>query len=107
MSSSGPSLSSSVEPERGVADAVGVEREDLVDVVGGEYAQRLAAEQLAGVLPDLVGVVHAQPDQLEVGPLDDGPERVLPDVAGAPLDDPVGPLDSVQRRACSVRASTV
>ena len=94
MSSSGPSLSSSVEPERGVADAVGVEREDLLDVVGGAHTQRFAAEQLARVLPDLVGVVHAEPDQLVVRALDDGPERVLPDAARAPLDDAVGHLDS-------------
>jgi hypothetical protein len=92
-------------PERRVADAVGLDREDLLDVVGGANAQRLAAEKLAGVFPDLVGVVHAEPDQLVVGALDDGPQRVLPHVARAPLDDAVGHLGSFDAGICG--ASTV
>ena len=51
----------------GVHDAVGLEREERVDVVGGGQTDRVAAGQLAGVTPHLVGAVHPHPDELEVG----------------------------------------
>ena len=48
----------------GVADAVGVEREDRVDVGGGADADRVRAAQLARVLAGFRVAVHADADQL-------------------------------------------
>ena len=43
-----------VGPERHVAHAVGRQREQRVDVVGGDDAERFDAGQHAGVLADLL-----------------------------------------------------
>ena len=45
--------------------------------------------QLAGVVADLVGVRHVDPDQLELGVGVDPRQGMAPDVAGAPLHDAV------------------
>src|SRR5439155_12405303 len=75
---------------RRVADAVGVEREEGVSVVGGAHANRREAAERAGILPGLGGAVDPQADQLELGMPDDAAEREPPHVARAPLDDAIG-----------------
>ena len=47
------------------------------------------AAELTGVLSDLVGRVHVQPDELEVRVFDHRPQRLRPDVPGRPLDDAI------------------
>jgi hypothetical protein len=57
-----------VEPARHVEDAVGVEGDERVDVVGGrDSGDRTGPRQLAGVDANLVGTEHAHPHDLEVG----------------------------------------
>ena len=55
-----------VGPHRVVDDAVGLQGEQRVDVVGRGDADRVDAAQLADVAPDLVGGPGVAPDQLEV-----------------------------------------
>jgi hypothetical protein len=74
--------------ERGVADTVRVDRQDLVEVIGRDDPDRCAAEELTRVQTDLLGVVDPYACKLVVGPFDDRPECVLADAARAPLDDP-------------------
>ena len=74
-----------VRPHRVVDDAVGPQREQRVDVVGGGDADRVDAAQLADVAADLVRRPGVAADQLEVGVGDDGPHRPLADVARRPL----------------------
>ena len=52
-----------------VAEAVGVDRQQLVDVARRDHAGRVQPDELARVAADLVRVVHVQADQLEVGVL--------------------------------------
>jgi hypothetical protein len=81
--------------ERRVTHAVGVEGEDRVDVVGRDDTGVGAVDEPARVRPDLVGVVDAHADEVEVRPLEDRPERLATHVACAPLHDPVhGPSAS-------------
>ena len=54
-----------VDPHRVVDDAVGLQREQRVDVVGGGHAERLDAAQLADVAADLVRRPGVAPDELE------------------------------------------
>ena len=54
-------------PHRVVDDAVGLQREQRVDVVGGGDADRVDADELADVDADLVGGPRVATDQLEVG----------------------------------------
>ena len=61
---------------RGVADAVGVEREQRVDVVRRGDTERRDAGELARVTPRLLGAVHPEPDELELRVLDDEAQRV-------------------------------
>ncbi len=76
---------------RHVQDAVGPEGEDLVDRVRGPHPGGGArAAQLAGIATDLVRRVHVQTDQRHVRMLDDPAQRAGPDIAGGPLDHPVG-----------------
>ena len=96
---------------RGVHDAVRLEGQQRVGVVGRGDAQTAAEPgELAGVLADLVRVRDPDPDQLEVGPGVDAGDRVLADVPRAPLHDAVGPaherviLQWVRRRPGRVRA---
>src|SRR5262249_41706225 len=74
---------------RRVADAIGVEREQRVGVVGRRHADRRQAGQLAGVAPGLVLPVHEDARQLEFRMSEDGAQRVASDVPRAPLDHPV------------------
>ena len=75
--------------QRAVTHAVGVQRQDCFDVIGGEDTGRLHPDQLTGVVSDLVGVVDPDTRQLEVGALDDGPQRMLADAASPPLNDAI------------------
>ena len=72
---------------RGVEHDVGIEGEDRVTVVGREHADRLATGDHAGVDADLVRAVDEQPDELELGIVDDLLQLRRPDGAGGPLDD--------------------
>ena len=84
----GDRLHETVVGHRAVDDAVGLEREDLVDVVGGEDAEVLAESgELTRVLADLVRVGHPEADELEIGSGVDAGEGVATDIAGAPLDN--------------------
>ena len=74
---------------RHVGDAVRLQGDELVRVVGGGDPDTIETTELTRVLPDLVLTVHPQADQLEVGMTDDASQRVPPDVARAPLHDPV------------------
>ena len=56
-----------VEPHRVVDDAVGLQREQRVDVVRRRDPDRLDAAELADVVPDLVRRPGVATDQLEVG----------------------------------------
>ena len=56
-----------VEPHRVVDDAVRLQREQRVDVVGGGDAQRVDAAQLSDVAADLVRRPGVAPDELELG----------------------------------------
>ena len=76
-------------PVAHVEDAVGLERHDFVEVTGGPHADRRQAAQLPRVLTRLSLRVHVEPDQLELGVLDDGLQRAQADVAGRPLDHPI------------------
>jgi hypothetical protein len=89
---------------RGVRHAVGVERQQRVRVVGRRHAD-LSAEpaQVAGVPPDLVGAVHPETDELEIGVIDDAAQRELPDITGAPLDDTMGHAPPCPRSARQVK----
>ena len=76
--------------QRRVVHAVGVQREDLVDIVRGDHTVRLDARELTGVAPDLVGRGHVAPDQLELRVAGERLDRDLPDRAGGPLDHAIG-----------------
>src|SRR5439155_23573981 len=66
---------------RRVADAVRVDGEDLLDVVGGDDARRLfESTQLRCVETALLLRVHPQPRELEVGVVDDPAQGVSPHV---------------------------
>ena len=70
-----------------VHDAVGLERQQRVDVVGGEDAERLDPAELTDVAPDLVGAPGVTADELEVGVGYRGDDGTAADVAGGPLHD--------------------
>jgi hypothetical protein len=72
-----------------VGHAVGAEGQDRLDVTGGSHADRVASGERGDVGALLVGAVDLGADQLEVGPVDDRPDRFDPLVAGRPLHDPV------------------
>ena len=83
-----------VGPVRHVDDAVGVEGEQRVDVVGGGEADRISSRQGAGIDPDLVRAVGEHADELEPGVVEDRPQGRGADDPGGPLHDPdrVGPV---------------
>jgi hypothetical protein len=74
-------------PHGVVHDAVGAQREQRVDVVGGGHAQRIQAAQLSDVAPDLVGRPRIAAHQLQPGILGDRDHRLLAHVSGRPLHD--------------------
>jgi len=72
-----------------VAHTVRVQRQDRLHIPRGHQPDRRAAAQLTGV-PTVLGLAgHQQPDQLQVGVVDDAAQRGHPDLAGRPLDHPV------------------
>ena len=78
-----------VRPLRVVDDAVGPQREQRVDVVGGGRRPTGSMPQSSPTSrPDLVGAPGEAPDQLEAGVGGDGDHRPATDVAGRPLHDP-------------------
>ena len=76
-----------VRPVGHVRDAVGLEREQRVDVVGGRDAERLDAAQLADVAPDLLRRVRVAADEVEHGVADHAAHGRPAGLAGRPLDD--------------------
>ena len=74
-------------PHRVVDDAVGAQREQRVDVVGGGHAQRIQATQLTDVASDLVGRPRVAAHQLQPGIPGDRDHRLLAHVSGGPLHD--------------------
>ena len=75
---------------RVVDDAVRLQGQQRVGVVGGCHAQRFDAAELADVLAHLVGCPGVAADELEFGIRDDGVDRLAADVARGPLHDPIG-----------------
>ena len=71
----------------GVDNTVRIATEDLRCVLGGAHADRADAGEFAGILAVFVVRVHPYPDQVEVGSVGDGADRVLPDSAGGPDGD--------------------
>ena len=79
-----------VEAARHVQDAVGLERDERVDVVGGrDTGVRTGPRELAGVDADLVGAVHAHAHDLEVRVRERRAQRPSTDVPRRPLHDAV------------------
>src|SRR5206468_5243104 len=68
-----------------VDDAVRLQGEEGVDVVGGGDTDRVDPAELADVASDLVGGPGIAPDELQIGMGHDGADRSLADVASRPL----------------------
>jgi hypothetical protein len=75
-----------VRHDRRVEDAVRTEREECVDVARRRDAELLAAQQLADVLPLLLGAVHPTARELELGVREHAFDRGAADATGCPLD---------------------
>ena len=75
--------------DRVVADDVGRQREELVDVVGRGDAERLGADELADVLAHLLGAPRVRAHELHVRVVDDRPPGEAGDVAGGPQHDAI------------------
>ena len=67
-----------------VDDTVRITAEDLRRVPGGANADWVHAGELAGVLAVLVVRMDPHADEVEIRPVGDGADRVLPDSAGGP-----------------------
>ena len=78
-----------VDPHRVVDDAVGLQRQQRVDVVGGFDAEWFDADQLADVAAGLVLRPGVAPDQFIVRVLGDRLDRAFSDISRRPLDDPI------------------
>ena len=75
---------------RGVDHAVGVQRDDLVDVRGGGDADRVPADQLPGVDPVLGVGIHPDTDHFEVAAvIENRRQQLAADRADSPQDHPV------------------
>ena len=72
-----------------VADHVGLEREQGVDVVGGGDPERCDPDELADVLAHLLGAPRVGAHELHVGMVDDGPPGEAGDVPGGPQHDAI------------------
>ena len=72
-----------------VADDVGLEREQGVDVVGGGDPERRDPDELADVLADLLGAPGVRAHELHVGMVDDRPAGEAGDVPGGPQHDAI------------------
>ena len=82
-----PSEHVDVGPERVVGDAIGLERDQGIDVVAGLDADRVEPGEGADVLSQLVGAMGEAADELEIGMRQDRPDGSSPDVARGPLND--------------------
>jgi hypothetical protein len=98
-----------VGPHRVVDDAVGLQREEEIDVIGGGDADRVDAAELTDVAADLAGGPGVAPDELEVAVGDDGADRPPADVARGPLEvgvtDDTGDHETVSGLVRLVNAS--
>ncbi len=81
--------------QRHVEDDIGVEGDDLVDVIGRGDTEVGDAGELPDVATDLVGIVDEQSDDLHVGSARHGRDRCPPDVPAPPLHDPDRHADNV------------
>ncbi|BBY59099.1 hypothetical protein MSAR_22350 [Mycolicibacterium sarraceniae] len=72
---------------RHVQHAVGIQRDDLVDVLGGPHADRPDAAHVTDVTARLVVAINQRADQLEVGMSMDGGNGMLAHRSDGPLDD--------------------
>src|SRR3546814_10807039 len=72
-------------PQRHVEHDVGLQRDQLVDVVGGGDAERIEAAQLTDVAAGLLGAPGVAAHQLQLRMGERGPHRVLGHVASGPL----------------------
>ncbi len=75
--------------QRHVQHAVGLGRDDVIDVSGRDDPGRRDARDLAGVATGLLVGVHVHADEVVERVLDDLAQRVHPGVTGRPLRDPV------------------
>ena len=71
-------------------DAVRIERDDRIDIVGGDDTRRCDAGDVTGILADFGWIVYQHADQIEHGIVREVAQRYLADVACHPLDNPVG-----------------
>ena len=78
-----------VDPHRVVDNAIRLQREQGVDVVGGGDPQRRDADQLAGVAAGFLRRPGVAPHQFEQGVVGDRFEGALADVSGVPLNDSI------------------
>jgi hypothetical protein len=76
-----------------VHQRVGRERQQRVEVVGGDDARGIQTADLAGVTADLVGIRHAHPDQLERGVPHDLGDHHLADEPRPPHHHALGHSD--------------
>ena len=74
---------------RVVDDAIGLQREQCVDVVGRRHTERFDTAQVADVATDLVGRPRVAPDEFQCSGSGDRPHGALADIAGRPLDDSI------------------
>lgn len=79
-----------VDPHRVVHHRIGFQREQCVDVVGGVDAERLDPGQFADVAAHLLRRPGVAADQFQIRIGRDRRDRTLTDIAGRPLDDPIG-----------------
>ena len=73
---------------RHIGDAVGVEDQQRVEVVGGQHSDGRPVDDFAGVAADLVGAVDVVTDELESGRVEDEPQYVASRSAGADVRNP-------------------
>ena len=76
-----------VGPVGHVRHAVGLQRQQRLDVVGGDHADGVDAAQLTDVAPDLVVGVGEAADEVDDGVVDHAPHRGAAGLAGGPLHD--------------------
>ena len=84
-----PAKLRNVEDVRHVEHAIGAEREDILDAVGGGNPNCRNAGQIAGVAPNLVEAVHVDAHELEIRMLDRATQGACSDIARGPLDHAV------------------
>src|SRR5439155_24424227 len=74
---------------RHVEHAIGLERDHIVEAVGGLDADRRHTSELAGIAADLVRIADPHASEIEARMLNDPTQCARADIAGAPLHDAV------------------